>query len=262
MVETDCSETYPSSIQMKVIQNGLSLPKPIALADPGGALRRPPPPPNRINFFHFHIRFCRKVYTSEVGAPQWIGAPPPPPPTGNPGSATELVLFLNDNELGSKPIFFSSSVCVCHPQSEVRPSNYLIPFQFHSMSIQSLSSVLKIEAPRMHHIILVAGIISLPRILVSIGHKGISFIMQSSVVELHYFIPSLNIHTDVSHSTFKALLILLCCIPYLKYTELKIHLTFTYVFTYTFLYQHEPVSLYVIQYYKKKIIYQSYQMIQ
>ena len=36
------------------------------------------PLPNRINFFRFRIRFHRKVYASEVGAP----------PTGNPGSAT------------------------------------------------------------------------------------------------------------------------------------------------------------------------------
>ena len=41
-------------------------------------------PPNRINFFHFHIRFCQKVYASEVSAP----------PTGNPGSATAPGLSL------------------------------------------------------------------------------------------------------------------------------------------------------------------------
>ena len=43
-------------------------------------------PPNRINFFHFCIHFCQKVYASEVGAPPmgWF----PPPPMGNPGSAT------------------------------------------------------------------------------------------------------------------------------------------------------------------------------
>ena len=38
-------------------------------------------PLNRIQFFHFCICFCRKVPTSEVGAPpQRLGAPPPPPP--------------------------------------------------------------------------------------------------------------------------------------------------------------------------------------
>ena len=44
------------------------------------------PLPNRIQFFHFPIRFCRKVPTWEVGAP---------PPTGNPGSATadEICFF-------------------------------------------------------------------------------------------------------------------------------------------------------------------------
>ena len=62
----------------------------ISLADPGGHRQRMPPPPNRINFFHFHIHFCRKVYVSEVGAPQWVGAPP----TGNPGSATEYAMSL------------------------------------------------------------------------------------------------------------------------------------------------------------------------
>ena len=45
------------------------------LADPGGALLAHAPP-NRINFFHFRIRFCQKVYASEVGAPpQQVGAP-------------------------------------------------------------------------------------------------------------------------------------------------------------------------------------------
>ena len=33
-------------------------------------------PPNRINFFRFRIRFRQKVYASEVGAPQRVGAPP------------------------------------------------------------------------------------------------------------------------------------------------------------------------------------------
>ena len=42
------------------------------------------PPPNRINFFHFHIRFCQKVYTLEVGTPPTGQCPP----MGNPGSAT------------------------------------------------------------------------------------------------------------------------------------------------------------------------------
>ena len=51
----------------------------------GAAGARPPPPPNRINFFRFRIRFRRKVYMSEVGAP-------PPPPTENPGSATAQYL--------------------------------------------------------------------------------------------------------------------------------------------------------------------------
>ena len=38
-----------------------------ALVDPGGAASACPP--NRIHFFCFRIRFCRKVYASEVGAP-------------------------------------------------------------------------------------------------------------------------------------------------------------------------------------------------
>ena len=46
-----------------------------ALADPGGAAGAPPP--NRINFFRFRIRFCRKVYASEVGAPPPTGRRPP-----------------------------------------------------------------------------------------------------------------------------------------------------------------------------------------
>ena len=54
----------------------------MSLADPGGAAGMHPP--NRINFFHFCIRFHEKVYVSEVGTPQRVGAPP----TGNPGSAT------------------------------------------------------------------------------------------------------------------------------------------------------------------------------
>ena len=45
-----------------------------ALADPGG--HRQHMPPNRINFFHFRIHFCQKVYASEVGTPPWVGAPP------------------------------------------------------------------------------------------------------------------------------------------------------------------------------------------
>ena len=53
------------------------------LADPGGR-HGAPPPPNRINFFCFRIRFCRKVYASEVGTPSTGQRPP----TGNPGSAT------------------------------------------------------------------------------------------------------------------------------------------------------------------------------
>ena len=40
-----------------------------SLADPEGCCQHAPP--NRIDFFHF----CRKVYTLEVGAPQWIGTP-------------------------------------------------------------------------------------------------------------------------------------------------------------------------------------------
>ena len=64
------------------------------LAHPGGAACAPP---NRINFFHFHIRFCQKVYTSEVGAPT-TGRRPPPPPTGNPGSATDLLQILQNVE--------------------------------------------------------------------------------------------------------------------------------------------------------------------
>ena len=51
----------------------------------GSRGRRRRATPNRINFFHFCIRFCQKMYASEVGTPQWVGAPP----TGNPGSATE-----------------------------------------------------------------------------------------------------------------------------------------------------------------------------
>ena len=39
-------------------------------------------------FFHFHIRFCQKMPTSEVNAPPT--ARHPPPPMGNPGSATGL----------------------------------------------------------------------------------------------------------------------------------------------------------------------------
>ena len=49
----------------------------------GGAAGAPPPP-NRIHFFRFHIRFHRKVYASEVGAP----------PMGNPGSATVSVMCI------------------------------------------------------------------------------------------------------------------------------------------------------------------------
>ena len=41
-------------------------------------------PPNRINFFHFHIQFCRKVYALEVSTPP-TGQHPP---MGNPGSTT------------------------------------------------------------------------------------------------------------------------------------------------------------------------------
>ena len=56
----------------QMLQNGT-----FTLADPGG--RRPrPPPPNRINFFRFHIRFCQKVYASEVGTPPTGRRPPPP----------------------------------------------------------------------------------------------------------------------------------------------------------------------------------------
>ena len=33
-------------------------------------------PPNGIQFFYFCTHFHRKVPTSEVGAPQWLGAPP------------------------------------------------------------------------------------------------------------------------------------------------------------------------------------------
>ena len=46
-----------------------------ALADPGGRPRRATPP-NRIHFFHFHICFHQKVYTSEVGAPPTGQRPP------------------------------------------------------------------------------------------------------------------------------------------------------------------------------------------
>ena len=38
--------------------------------------RRGARPPNRINFFCFHIRFCRKVYASEVGTPPMGRRPP------------------------------------------------------------------------------------------------------------------------------------------------------------------------------------------
>ena len=46
------------------------------LADPGDATSARPP--NRINFFRFCICFHQKVYASEVGTPQRVGAPPPP----------------------------------------------------------------------------------------------------------------------------------------------------------------------------------------
>ena len=59
-----------------------------SLADPGGAAGAPP---NRIHFFYFHIRFCQKVYMSEVGAPP-MGRRPPP--TGNPGSATGTIHWI------------------------------------------------------------------------------------------------------------------------------------------------------------------------
>ena len=59
----------------------------VSLADPGGAAGAPP---NMINFFHFHIRFHQKVYASEVGAPPTGRRPP----TGNPGSATVYVSFM------------------------------------------------------------------------------------------------------------------------------------------------------------------------
>ena len=112
--------------------------------------------------------------------------------------------------------FFHSKVLCLPPKKN--PSLYIhqnMPFQFRSMSIQILSNVLKIEAPTMHHIILLCWNVFLcldSWILVSDGH---TVIMQSSVVEgllciSYIFIPSLK-HTDVSHSTFKALLILKYC---------------------------------------------------
>ena len=50
-----------------------------------------PPPPHGTQFFHFRIHFHQKVPMSEVHAPL-TGARPPP--TGNPGSATDKVLFF------------------------------------------------------------------------------------------------------------------------------------------------------------------------
>ena len=41
-----------------------------------GCCQRMPPPPNRIHFFHFCIRFHRKVYTSKVGVPPTGQHPP------------------------------------------------------------------------------------------------------------------------------------------------------------------------------------------
>ena len=55
-----------------------------------GGRRWRTPPPNSIHFFRFHIRFCQKVYASEVGVPQRVGAPP----TGNPGSAIGCFIGL------------------------------------------------------------------------------------------------------------------------------------------------------------------------
>ena len=50
------------------------------VADPGGTASACPPP-NRIQFFHFHICFCQKASTSEVGAPPppLMARHPPPP---------------------------------------------------------------------------------------------------------------------------------------------------------------------------------------
>ena len=63
------------------IQNILNLYSYQTLADPGGRRQRAPPF-NGIQFFRFHIRFCRKAPALEVGAP----------PTGNPGSATAKLI--------------------------------------------------------------------------------------------------------------------------------------------------------------------------
>ena len=79
----------------------------------GSRGRRRRAPPNRINFFHFHIRFCRKVYASEVGAPPPNGSAPPP--TGNPGSATATHFNTNrwmEIHLGIQfPSKSASSIC-------------------------------------------------------------------------------------------------------------------------------------------------------
>ena len=53
-----------SHLQANPIISSISLSQP--LADPGGAAGAP----NRIQFFHFRICFCRKAYMLEVGAPQ------------------------------------------------------------------------------------------------------------------------------------------------------------------------------------------------
>ena len=54
------------------------------------------PPPNETQFFCFCIHFDQKALTSEIGAPQRVGAQPP---TGNPGSATEFYGSYNAHKM-------------------------------------------------------------------------------------------------------------------------------------------------------------------
>ena len=73
-----------------------------ALEDPGAP---PAHTPNGIQFFRFHIHFCRKAYMSEVTAP-----PPPTgrhPPMGNPGS-TPVYWVIFETSLKYLPLAFSS----------------------------------------------------------------------------------------------------------------------------------------------------------
>ena len=86
-------------------------------APPGARL--PPPPPNRINFFHFCISFCRKVYVSEVGAPPNGSAPPP---TGNPGSATVFsTKCKKDLQMSHPNSFRCFSFKITTPNKHMKP---------------------------------------------------------------------------------------------------------------------------------------------